>query len=229
MRRKKKKITVIIILVMAGIVFFNCLPIFQARNSFSQCVKETTPKELWRFLQYHIRKKFDPEKVESREEFLFPSKEIDTQYFVMTSYSGWITSADNDITHSLYKRLLDSFKAEDHTHGFEFAPYFIINRSIDDAFEETNLHSKFYIFLKKMQSLQETKNIADKTCVYLRYSGKNSFNSNSLDGIACNQGKQDSVTICFQFDDLSAWGYFWGFEEDEKVFWECLNSIEWKK
>lgn len=161
----------------------------------------------------------------------YPSRTIQTQWFNLETPQSWFVDDNIGWDTNGYVKIAYFMGWHDYNEeDFTFKPFIYINRSNFDMRKEENQHSQIFNFLKhSVRSVTQFKTIAGKECTVMRYSGSKSFNPDSEDKTSDNSDKEDSVTIFFQFSDLSMFGYFWGFKADEDAFWKSMESIQWQK
>jgi len=159
----------------------------------------------------------------TKEKYDLSSKQFENQFFKLITPQDWHAQFCDDQP-SLYISNLLSNKSFDGDFGRN--PVILFGCGLKESTQ--TFSGGFYTFLFNNPETQVfTKDINGKTASVSRYSGRESWHHEKENNVAIND--INSTTILIEFDDLDFIFAFWGFEEDEKVFWDCLNSIQWKE
>ncbi len=159
----------------------------------------------------------------ARKKYDLSSKQFENQFFKLTTPQDWHAQFCDDKP-SLYMSNILSNRSIDG--DFVMSPIILFGCGFK---ESTNIFSNgLYSFLNNTLETQVfTKDINGETARVSRYSGHKSWHHEKEDNVVIND--INSTTILVEFDGIDCGFGFWGFEKDEQVFWECLNSIEWKE
>ncbi len=159
----------------------------------------------------------------TREKYDLSSKQFENEFFKLPTPQDWHAQFCDDKPSLFISNILLN-KPNDG--DFVIKPVILFRCGIK---ESTNILSNgLYTFLNNTLDTEVfTKDISWKTVIVSRYSGRKSWHHEKENNVAIND--INSTTILIEFDGTDCGFAFWGFEEDEKVFWECLNSIEWKE
>ncbi|OXU15460.1 hypothetical protein [Sedimentisphaera salicampi] len=178
------------------------------------------------------RKLTDKEKKRIFRQTRFPAKRIETEWFAAKTPAGWELRDCRDWDGFVQQKLifLTSYKVNE-VHGFQIPPVIIFAGTKSGSFESSMLINGLQDFIySSAQAKEDEIQIDGKTCYYKRYEGEMSWQPDVPDNILISPNCH-SVTINFDFDykGLRFYGFFWGFPEQEKDFWDMLKTVEWKK
>ncbi|MFI4913154.1 MAG: hypothetical protein ACIAQZ_15955 [Sedimentisphaeraceae bacterium JB056] len=155
------------------------------------------------------------------------SKTIVNEFFSLTSPNGWHTQdCDNRPSINISNRFWRELPEDD----FFLEPRITFSdiSGLPDKKPDESIPGGLYNFLMDNPETETfEKDINGKSANVFRYSGNKSWHFRMEDMTATNETV--STTILVEFEGIDYGFIFWGFEEDETVFWDCLSSINWKE
>jgi hypothetical protein len=154
---------------------------------------------------------------------------IATQWFELQVPHGWSYSQSERWDGNDFQRLFtlnNTSKSIDDE--YPFYPFIVFAKTNNGEPENSPMIDGFEGFLSSLPELPaEHKLMGDSDIWYNRYTGTRFWDPRLPDSAGI--GHETSTAMCFYItrNSGSFYGYFWGFEEDEKDFWEMISSIIW--
>ena len=158
----------------------------------------------------------------------YPSQTVETDYYSFASPNGWDKSELKEfdgIKHT-QQIILTGWHAYSRIDSVLLPTIIFCQSKQESMIFEKNNDGVFQFLVNNTNAEPYEKIIKGKTCIVLRYHGKQSFNPQKNNNVSVNE--KDSTTIYWHFKETPIYGYFWGFESNESEFWDTLETVKWK-